>query len=267
MKTLVIKYGGNAMTSPDLKNAVIKAICEIQHQGHRVIIVHGGGPFINTMLELAGIQSEFIDGHRKTDPASLRYIEMTLKGEVNSDLVRLANGNGVRAVGLSGKDGRFVTASKRSYVKNGLTIDLGSVGDVTSIDTKLIDLLLENRFMPIVASIAGGVDGQDYNVNADMFAGHLAGAVKADAYWVLTDVDGLLQNKNDSSSLIEKIRAEELEALKGTVIQGGMIPKIDSCLDALRGGAAMVRIINGTKPLAFDQYLNENVAGGTRIYL
>lgn len=266
---LLIKYGGNAMRSDELKRRIVAQIVQLRENGQHVVVVHGGGPFIGEMLDMAGIASEFVGGHRKTSPDALRFVEMVLKGRVNGELVQLFNSSGQRAVGLSGKDGRMVTAVRRvhSQTVDGATEqhDLGRVGDVVSVDTTLLTLLLERGYIPVVTCIAPDARGEDYNINADMFAGHLAGALKADRYLVLTDVDGVLADINDPSSLIGDISVAELQGMMGTVIVGGMIPKLESCRIALENGAAEARIINGMKP----EQLHAAASGeacGTRIF-
>jgi acetylglutamate kinase len=268
---VLIKYGGNAMLNENLKQAVVNNVNQLQAEGFRVVLVHGGGPFIKRMLELVKIESEFIDGHRKTTPEALKYIEMALKGEVNGSLVNLLNRSGSKAVGLSGKDGRMVQAQKRYHIResNGKSekFDLGQVGDVVSVDTGLLDSLLGKGYLPVVTCIASDEAGNDYNINADMFAGALAGALKAQHYLVLTDVDGLLRDLDDPSSLIESLTVAELEALMGSVIKGGMIPKLESCQLALKKGAATARIINGTKPDSIHDAVIAEKITGTKICL
>jgi acetylglutamate kinase len=250
---LLFKYGGNAMTDPDLQSEILKNICLLKKKGHSIVIVHGGGPFIKLTLDEAGIESEFIDGQRKTTSAAMKYVEMALKGRVNGSLVSIINGMGYKAVGLSGKDGQMVLAEKRLHQRkeNGksIMVDLGQVGDVVEVDPALIDLLLDNDYLPVLTCIASDRGGTDYNINADLFAGHIAGNLSARQYVVLTDVDGLMLDKNDPGSLIREIQLSELEKLKENgVIQGGMIPKVDSCRTALENGAGSARIINGTVP-------------------
>ncbi len=250
---IVVKYGGNAMTDAALKQQVIKNICLLQNYGYKVIIAHGGGPFIKQALLKANIESEFIDGHRVTTPEALEHVEIALKGQVNSSLVKLINQLGYKAVGLSGKDGKIATAVKRKHEKevdgHVEEHDLGQVGDVVSIDVQLLDLLLENDYIPVLACLAADVDSNEYNVNADMFAGHLAGALKAEKFIVLTDVDGLMHDKDDPSTLIPNLRASEIRQLREQgIIQGGMMPKIEACEIALKNGAGEAVIINGTVP-------------------
>ena len=250
---IVVKYGGNAMTNEVLKQQVLENICRLQEYGYKVVIAHGGGPFIKEALLKAKIESEFIDGHRVTTPEAFEHVEIALKGQVNSALVKGINSLGYKAVGLSGKDGKIVTAVKRMYQKevNGYIqeFDLGQVGDVVRIDTRLLNLLLENDYIPVIACLAADDEGNEYNVNADMFAGHLAGALKAEKFIVLTDVDGLLRDKDDPATRIPELRYSDINKLKEEkVIQGGMIPKTESCEIALKQGARSAIILNGTDP-------------------
>ena len=241
------------MSNERLKQQVLKSICSLKERGYDVVIVHGGGPFIREALREARIESEFIDGHRKTTSEAFEYVEMALKGKVNSSLVGIINTLGYRAVGLSGKDGQTVTASKRMHrrVVDGKVeeLDLGQVGDVAEVDTTLIETLLVHDFIPVITCLATDVSGSGYNINGDMFAGHLAGALRARQYVVLTDVDGLLRDKEDPATLINDISLSGLnELVEQEIIKGGMIPKIESCEIAINKGAHSARIINGTVP-------------------
>ncbi|HCS20054.1 MAG TPA: acetylglutamate kinase [Bacteroidetes bacterium] len=251
--TLVFKYGGNAMTNQILKIKILEKICSLKRKGYKVLIVHGGGPFIQLTLDEANIESAFIDGLRQTTPEAMEYVEMALKGKVNGSLVSIINKAGYKAVGLSGKDGQSVMAKKHRHerlVDGKLEpVDLGQVGDVAGIDISLIELLLKNDYIPVITCVASDEEGSDYNINGDLFAGHLAGALSAEQYIILTDVDGLRRDKNDPGSLISRLKVSEIEGLKQVkCIQGGMIPKIDSCVIALEKGAKLARIINGTVP-------------------
>jgi len=266
---IVFKYGGNAMTDESLKKEVLKNICSLKEQGYHVVISHGGGPFIKQALAEANIESEFIDGLRKTTPRAFEYVEMALKGKVNSDLVSHINQMGYKAVGISGKDGHTVTAVKRKHFKQldnkKEEVDLGRVGDVANVNTDLIEILLENDFIPVIACIADDEKGVGFNINGDMFAGNIAGALQADQYIVLTDVDGLQMDKDNPDSLIKNLKLSNIEKLvEDNIIQGGMIPKIDSCTTALNMGVKQARIVNGTKP---DQMLQAtaNKSIGTTI--
>lgn len=245
------------MTDDTLKQKVIKNICLLQNYGFKVVIAHGGGPFIKEALAQANIESEFIDGHRVTTPEALGHVEKALKGQVNGSLVKLVNQLGYKAVGLSGKDGKIATAIKRIHKKEVdghiEEHDLGQVGDVVSMDTHLLELLLEHDYIPVLACLAADVDSNEYNVNADMFAGHLAGALKAEKFIVLTDVDGLMRDIGDPSSLVSELRVTDIKKLEQQgVIQGGMIPKTEACEIALKNGARSAVMLNGTKP---DQLL------------
>ncbi|MBZ0266105.1 acetylglutamate kinase [bacterium] len=268
-KTVLIKYGGNAMIDESSKLRVISDICYLKKLGIIPIVVHGGGPAIGELLAIAGIESEFIGGHRKTDTHAMGFVEMALRGKVNSNLVKLLNLNGVKAVGLSGKDALMVQSIKRihRYEKNGKFVetDLGHVGDVEIIKTELIRLLLENDYTPVIAPIGVGADGKDYNINADMFAGHLAGALGVEHYVVLTDVDGLRENVHDPDTLISELTIETAEQGIGTIVQGGMIPKIESCLIALRKGAQNAHILNGMTPHSITTQLLTESQLGTKI--
>ncbi len=250
---ILFKYGGNAMLDLDVQQKVLSNICSLKNSGFEVVLVHGGGPFIKELLKEVKVESEFIDGHRKTSPRALTYVEMALKGKVNGSLVRMINKLGFKAVGLSGKDGATVSAAKRYHLQKGpegeIDIDLGQVGDVASIDPTLVHLLLKSDYIPVFTCIASDGEGNDFNINADMFAGHLAAALKASQYVVLTDVPGLLRDKDDPSTLVKHSDLKGLKDLiEGGIVQGGMIPKVESCEIALKGGAQKARLINGTRP-------------------
>jgi acetylglutamate kinase len=262
----LFKYGGNAMTNENLKKQILKSICDLKSKNYDVVIVHGGGPFIKEALTEAKIESEFIDGHRKTSLKAFEYVEKALKGKVNSNLVGIINSLGHRAVGLSGKDGKTVIAKKRFHKKiikgKEEQIDLGQVGDVDKVNSDLINLLLKNDFIPVISCIASDNEGNGFNINGDMFAGNVAGALGADQYVILTDVDGLLLDIKNPNSLIKELKIEEIEELiNNKTIAGGMIPKIDSCKIALKTGAKAARIINGTKAEQIESLLSNDAAG------
>ena len=251
---ILLKYGGNAMLNDELTQQILRKVIEFSSSGYDVVLVHGGGPFIKENLSRAGIDSEFVGGHRKTTPEAMKYIEMALKGEVNSRLVRIINELGDTAVGLSGKDGKIARADKRYFTNDsGEQIDIGQVGDVVDMDTSLIFTLLESGYLPVITSVAYSAQGTDYNVNADMFAGFLAGKLKANHFVLLTDVDGLMKDPEDKDSLLRNLKLEDLKGLMGTTIKGGMIPKTEACKIALELGAENAIITNGTKP----EYLTE----------
>lgn len=267
---VLFKYGGNAMSDNELKQQVLGRMCSLTEKGYHVVIVHGGGPFIKDILAKVGVESEFIDGHRKTTPEALKYVEMALKGEVNGSLVNLANRLGYKAVGLSGKDGKMAVATKRLHRKvidgKWKNFDLGQVGDVKQMNTELPEALLREGYIPVVTCIASDEEGTDFNINADMFAGHLAGALQAEQYIVLTDVDGLRMDKDKPETLIDELHVAEIPSLvEAGVIQGGMLPKMDACRIALEKGAGSARIINGTQPEQISDLIGKNPVGTTII--
>ena len=265
-KLVLIKYGGNAMLNNALKNEIAQKIKTAREQHLQIVIVHGGGPFINKALDTAGIKSEFIEGHRITTPQALSHIETTLKGEVNSDLVGALNKAGLKAVGLSGKDGQMVIAEKRWHsTSSGKTVDLGQVGNVRSINCDLAKDLLAKNYTPVITCIASDKEGADYNINADMFAGHFAATLGADEYIVLTDVDGLYKNYPDPDSIISEISLSEIASLYNNIIKGGMIPKVESCEIALNSGVGKAVILNGTKPQQIVDYCMHQKKIGTTI--
>ena len=267
---VLIKYGGNAMINKELKKEIAAKIKELQDHQIKVILVHGGGPFINLALKEAGIASEFFDGQRFTSAEALLHIEKTLKGEVNSSLVNIFSQAGLKAVGLSGKDGQIVLAKKRwHHVQNEFggtsKMDLGQVGDIKRVDTKLLHLLLDEDFTPIITCIASDEEGNDYNINGDVFAGKLAAALEVQDYIVLTDVDGLYADYPDPLSIIPQITLEKLPFYYQTVISGGMKPKIESCEAAVRAGVKRAVILNGTKPEQISDYILKQIELGTTL--
>lgn len=256
---VLIKYGGNAMLDEQLTSRIIENVADLKHAGYKLVIVHGGGPFIEDNLKLAGIESEFIGGHRRTSADAMKYIEMALKGHVNSKLVKEFNKKGMKAVGLSGKDGAMVKVTQRYIVSDkGKKTDLGYVGDVDSIETDLLKLLLNHGYTPIISTIASGKDGNDYNVNADMFAGHLAGALQVKYMIMLTDVDGLMKDPDKPESLIHELKITEIEELKDSIIKGGMIPKTEACQIAVENGAESALIMNGTNPDMISLFFSQD---------
>ncbi len=264
-QTTLLKIGGNALIDPDTKHSIISQVAELHRQGHKLIIVHGGGIEIAQLLDDVGVKSEFIGGHRKTDARSITYVEMALSGMVNKELTGLLNHAGVKAVGISGKDAGMVKAKKRMHSENGEEFDLGFVGDVSVVDTTLIQTLIDAGYLPVISPVSIGDDGLSYNINADMFAGHLAGTLKSEKFIALTNIDGLLRDVNDPDSIIKELTAGEARALFGSVIQGGMIPKIEACLIALDKGVQSAHIINGTKEGNLLRILRDDAVLGTAI--
>ena len=249
-KTIVVKYGGNAMLNDQIKNKVLQDIVFLQCAGMRPIVVHGGGPEITAMLLQAGKKSEFVSGLRVTDAESVGIAEMALVGKINTDLVARLNTLGGRAVGLNGKDANLVQAKKHlaDVYENGEVnlVDIGYVGNVEHVNTELIEVLLTNGFIPVIAPTGVGSSGETYNINADSVAGEIAGALKAEKLLVLTDVRGIYSDYRDENSFISTLTFEKAQELiiRGK-IDGGMIPKVRACITALSGGAKKTHIIDG----------------------
>ena len=250
-KLILIKAGGNALKDEETKNGIVSQISILTQLGAKVVVVHGGGIEIKQLLDDVGVVSEFVGGHRKTDEKAMGYVEMALSGMVNKELVGFLNANDVRAVGISGRDASMVRATKRFHVVETDGVeekhDLGFVGDVDTIDTTLIYTLTDAGYIPVLSPVSSGENAESYNINADMFAGHMAGALKAEKFVALTNIDGLLKDLDDPKSIISELTPEEARDLFGSVIQGGMIPKIEACLIALEKGVHSSHIINGTK--------------------
>lgn len=268
---VLVKYGGNAMGTGTDRDQVLEQIALLTGAGIRPVVVHGGGPAIRELLDEVGLESEFVDGHRKTDLRAMRYVEMALRGRVNGEVVGRLNRLGLFAVGLSGKDASMVRAERRYHrMKQGdriLPVDLGYVGNVVQVDTTLIHMLLEHNYLPVLAPVATGSDGMDYNINADMFAGHLAGALGAAAFVAVTDVDGLMEDPSDPSTRIAGSTVSRIRESIGRSVRGGMIPKVEACLIALEQGVKKAHIVNGMKPETIIGDLLTNQKTGTTIVL
>ena len=244
-KTVVIKYGGNAMISEELKAAVMEDIVLLSTVGIHVVLVHGGGPEISAMLKKIGKESRFVGGMRYTDHETMDIVEMVLAGKVNKSLVQLLEEHGGRAIGLCGLDGGMLKAVPMKAEE-----DLGLVGEITRVDVTLIRNSLENGTIPVVATIAAGEnDGNTYNINADIAAAQIAASLAAEKLVLMTDVRGLLEDRENEDSLISVVRVSEVQSLKKRgVISGGMIPKIDCCVEAVRRGVRRTHIIDGRIP-------------------
>ncbi|MBQ0107649.1 MAG: acetylglutamate kinase [Phascolarctobacterium sp.] len=249
-ETVVVKYGGNAMLNDELKNSVLQDIVFLQQAGMRPVVVHGGGPEINALLKVYNKQTEFVAGLRVTDAETMAITEMALVGKVNTDLVARLNKVGGKAVGLNGKDDGLLKARKHmaDVMKGGKVnlVDIGFVGEVYQVNTKLINVLLDAGYIPVIAPIGFGDDGETYNVNADMAAGEIAGALKASKLLMLTDVKGIYSAYPDEKSFISTLTFEKAhELIVCGKVDGGMIPKVQSCINALNGGAKKAHIIDG----------------------
>ena len=240
-KTIVIKYGGNAMIDESLKRSFAKDVVLLKAVGMNPIVVHGGGPQISTTLERVGKQSQFIDGLRVTDAETMEIVEMVLGGLVNKEIVSLINSHGGKAVGLSGKDGGTIKASKIASAK--IDVDYGHVGQVDSIHPELVHTLEADQFVPVIAPIGVGSDGESYNINADSVAGALASKLDAEKLVLMTNTAGVLDK---TGALLTGLDARQIEGFKqdGT-IQGGMLPKIDCALEAVNSGVVTSHIIDG----------------------
>ena len=269
-ETIVIKYGGHAMGDDAVARAFARDIVLLEQTAINPVVVHGGGPQIEAMLKKAGVQSQFAGGLRVTDKATLEIVEMVLAGSINKQIVGYINAAGGKAIGLCGKDGNMVIAKKatRKVVDPDSNIekvvDLGFVGEPEKVNTAVLDTILGKELIPVLAPVCAGADGSSFNVNADTFAGAIAGALKAKRFLLLTDVPGVL-DKN--KKLIEKLSAAEVRSLiaDGT-ISGGMIPKVETCLYALDQGVEGVVILDGKVPHAVLLELFTDHGAGTLIY-
>jgi acetylglutamate kinase len=259
-KTVVVKYGGNAMTRPDLQAAFAEDVVFLRYCGVKVLVVHGGGPQITAHLDRLGVASEFRGGFRVTTPETMQVVRMVLVGQVNSDVVSLINEHGPFAVGLSGEDAQLLTAERRDALVDGESVDIGFVGDVVDVQPGILQALLEEGKVPVVATVARGLDGHLYNVNADTAAAALALAVGAEKLVVLTDVEGLYADWPNSDDVISEIKAEELAALLPS-LSSGMIPKMEACLRAVQGGVPRAHILDGRVPhtILLEMFTDEGV--------
>lgn len=262
-KIVVIKYGGNAMTSEELRQNVATDIVLLQCVGIKPVIVHGGGPDISEFLSKIGQESKFINGLRYTDKETMEIVQMVLGGKVNKNIVSLIESVGGKALGLCGLDGSFIKAKKLES-----SDDLGFVGEITSIDTKIIETALASGYIPVIGSVAISEDcSQSYNINADICASKLSSALNAEKLILLTNVPGLMKDSKDPSTLISTLRPHEVKKLYAdNVIKEGMIPKIDCCVEAIRMGVKTTHIIDGTLPHSILLELLSNEGIGTMIY-
>ncbi|WP_303863261.1 acetylglutamate kinase [Alkalibaculum bacchi] len=241
-KIIVIKYGGSAMIDEELKMSVIKDISLMKLVGIKPVVVHGGGKKISEMLVKIGKEPKFIQGLRVTDDETMEIVEMVLSGNVNKEIVQLFEKQGIKSVGISGKDGRSIIAKKK--LLDG--VDIGWVGEIDTIQTELITAIIEKNFIPVIAPIACDEDNNTYNINADYVAGAIAAELGAEKLIYLTDVEGVLRDVKDKTSLISKIKVDEIQKYKDDkIIQGGMIPKVDCCAESIKNGVAGVHILDG----------------------
>ncbi|MBD7910284.1 MULTISPECIES: acetylglutamate kinase [Clostridium] len=262
-KIIVVKYGGNAMVSEELRETVINDIVLMKCVGFKPIVVHGGGPDITSFLERLGEKSKFVNGLRYTDEKAIEVVQMVLGGKVNKDLVSLIEKAGGKAIGICGMDGSLLKAKKLEG-----TVDLGYVGEITSVNPDILNMALSSDYIPVVGSVAlGENDNSLYNINADLCAAKIAAALKAEKLVLLTDVPGVLRDPSDPASLISVLRLHQVPKLSFEgIIKGGMIPKIDCCVEAVRMGVERAHIIDGRIPHSILLELFSHEGIGTMIY-
>ncbi len=258
-KVVVVKYGGNAMTNETLKQAVMQDIVLLSLVGIKVVLVHGGGPEINDMLKKVGKESKFVNGLRYTDEETIDIVQMVLAGKVNKDLVSLLESHNGKAVGLCGLDGNMIEAET-------LNPELGLVGEITNVNPEIIHNALNNGYIPVVSTIGRGKDGTVYNINADTAAARIAAEMNAPSLILLTDIKGLLEDKDDENTILRTVGVSEVPYLKKRgIISGGMIPKIDCCVEAVRRGVKQANIIDGRIPHSILIELLTDIGAGTMI--
>jgi len=259
-RTIVVKYGGNAMTSPELQTAFAEDVVFLRYSGVRVVVVHGGGPQITEHLDKLGHASEFTGGLRVTTAASMQVVRMVLVGQVNPTVVGLINAHGPFAVGLSGEDAHLLTAERRHALVDGELVDVGLVGDVVDVQPQIVCSLLDEGKVPVVATVAPGLDGEIYNVNADTAAAAIAIALGAEKLVVLTDVEGLYEDWPASDAVISSIDVHALEALMPE-LSSGMVPKMEACLRAVQGGVPRAHVLDGRVPhsLLVELFTDEGI--------
>jgi acetylglutamate kinase len=259
-RTIVVKYGGAAMKDSNLKDKVIRDIVFLSCVGLRPIVVHGGGPEINSWLDKLGIEAQFKNGLRVTDAPTMDVVEMVLVGRVNKEIVALINQAGGSAVGLCGKDGNLITA--RPQGEEGI----GFVGEVSSVDIKILETLVNNGYIPVVSSVAADETGQPYNINADTVAGEIAAAIGAEKLILLTDTRGILKDYKDPSTLIPRVDIQEARELITTgIVSGGMIPKVNCCVRSLAQGVRAAHIVDGRIPHALLLEIFTDIGIGTML--
>lgn len=258
-KVVVIKYGGNAMINPELKQQVMEDIALLWLIGVKVVLVHGGGPEINDLMKKLNKQPEFVDGLRVTDQETVDIVQMVLAGKVNKTLVSLIESTGGKAIGLSGIDGRLIQARMKDP-------RLGYVGEITKIHIKPVTDLLDNGYIPVISTVGCDKEGNIYNINGDTAAAYIAGALQAERFILMTDIAGILRDKDDPDSLIPEITVEEAAALKEDgIISGGMIPKVDCCIKAINEGVENVIIMDGRVPHSILMELLTDEGAGTMV--
>lgn len=262
-KTIVIKYGGNAMINPELIRTIMQDITLLKYIGVNPVVVHGGGPEINKMLNLLNIESKFHNGLRVTDENTIDIVQMVLSGKINKDIVSQLNVLGGKAIGLCGKDANLIEVEKKMPVDG---VNLGFVGEIKNINCKVLEILAKDEYIPVIAPIGVGPDGTSYNINADIVAGEIAAALKAEKLIFLTDIDGIRRNPSDPNTLISTISVSEVyELIDQGIIHSGMIPKVQGCIKAIEMGVNRTHILNGTIPHPILLEIFTDVGIGTMV--
>ena len=263
-KTVVVKYGGNAMTDPALAHTFAADVVFLRYAGLRPVVVHGGGPQITAHLDRLGVKSVFAGGLRVTTPETMQVVRMVLLGQVNRDIVGAVNAHGPFAVGMSGEDAHLFTAQRKRGTADGVEVDLGLVGDVVDVQPGAVRSLLGDGRIPVVATVARGTDGEVYNVNADTAAAALAAALGAEKLVMLTDVPGLYANWPDGDEVVSEVTADELAALLPR-LSDGMAPKMEACLRAVRSGVPRAHVLDGRVPHALLLEVFTDAGVGTMV--
>lgn len=263
-KTVVVKYGGHAMSELSLRDSFAEDIVFLRYAGIRVVVVHGGGPQITSLLDRLGVETVFAGGLRVTTPETMDVVRMVLVGQVNRDVVGLINAHGPFAVGMSGEDAHLLTAARRAAFVDGEPVDVGLVGDVVAVRTDTVVSLVDGGHVPVIASVARGADGGVFNVNADTAAAALAVGLGASKLVVLTDVEGLYADWPESDELISQLTAEELETMLPTLAEG-MVAKMEACLRAVRGGVPQAHVLDGRVPHAMLLEVFTDAGVGTMV--
>jgi len=264
-KTVVIKYGGNAMVSEKLKQSVMEDVTLLKYIGINPIIVHGGGPAISNVLSEMGKESKFVNGLRVTDAKTMEIAQMVLIGKTNKEIVSIIGHKGGKALGLSGIDGQMITCKKYMPIVDGKPVDIGYVGEITKIDATSLQMLAEGDYIPVIAPIGIGEDGKNYNINADTVAGEIASALNAEKLMLLTDIEGV-KTKKDGGDILHVLSSDEvLKLIDDKVIEGGMIPKVLGCIKAIENGVNRTHIIDGRIPHCILLEIFTNKGIGTMI--
>jgi acetylglutamate kinase len=263
-KIFVIKYGGSIMDNEDAQNAFIEDLIFLTNLGIKVVIVHGGGPEISRWLNRTGIENRFVKGLRVTDSATMEIVEMVLSGNVNKKLSSNLSIKGLNAIGISGKDSNLIKAKKKYVFEDGNMLDIGFVGQVTSINKEAILGLINNNYIPVISPIGCDAEGNSYNINADYAASFISGVLRAEKLMIMTDIDGVYVDIKDPSSLLPSITIDEIKHYTDSgVISGGMIPKLECCIDALDKGTKSVHLVDGRKKHSL--LMNLTTESGTKI--